>query len=281
MEKTITLAHQIWTAAFGNFRSIYEEVAEAGVRSVVLAERRGEFNLLVPEQARQAGRVLEQLGLRVCACHGSETYSCDLSVRDDGDHAAMLRTHATLMENVAELGCKTYVVHLGPAPQDGAKEAAWQQVRKAVEALGAKAEALGMALALENGLPGYLASNEELIAFADDYAHPAVALCYDSGHAHITGEAAQVLRMMSRHVVTVHLHDNLGAEDQHLIPGLGTIDFRPVAEALAECPRLIHAETEAANYAGWPHALPLWSQKDLWARYLQVLNMPGTGVTYA
>ena len=32
----------------------------------------------------------------------------------------------------------------------------------------------------------------------------------------------------------VHLHDNDGAEDDHYLPGMGTIPFEDVARALAE-----------------------------------------------
>lgn len=280
MSRTSDLAHQIWTAAIPDLRTTYQEVAEAGIRSVVMTQQRGEFDLLVPEQARAAGRLLTELGLAVVACHGVESQPCDLSVRDADEHAAMVRAHTALMENTAELGCRTYVVHLGGAPEEGARAEAWGQVRKAVDQLGERAEALGVALALENGFTGYIASNEELVAFARDYHQPAVGLCYDSGHAHIMGDAAEVLRLMGPYVVTVHLHDNDRSCDQHLIPGLGTIDWPSVAKALAECPRLVHAETEAANYVGWPFSPEPWSQRELWARYGEVLNGAGTGVVY-
>lgn len=280
MSRTADLAHQLWTAAFSDFRSAYEEVAQAGMRSVVLTERRGQYDLTVREQALEVGRILNQLGLQVLGCHGCEAHPCDLGLPDNDEHATMVRKHSTLMERVAELGCRSYVVHLGGAPEESARATAWGQVRKAVDQLGARAEALGMALALENGFTGYLASNEELVAFVAEYNHPAVGLCYDSGHAHLMGDAAEVLRLMAPYVVTAHLHDNDRSCDQHLIPGLGTIEWPSVAEALAECPRLLHAETEAANYDGWPFAPPLWTQQDLWARYDEVLNVAGTGVVY-
>ncbi|MHB8995610.1 MAG: sugar phosphate isomerase/epimerase family protein [Armatimonadota bacterium] len=279
--RNVDLAHQIWTAAISDFTQTYREVAEAGVKSVVLAARRGEFNLLDREQALAAGRILKELGLTVRGCHAIETPPCDMNVADPHEHAAMVQSHATLMRNVGELGCQTYVVHLGGLPKDGDRARSWNQVHKAVDQLAAQAQDLGMVLALENGMAGYLASNDELVALVAGYGHPAVGLCYDSGHAHIMGDAAATLRQMSPYVVTVHLHDNDRSCDQHLIPGLGTIEWAPVVEALAACPRLKHAETEAANYPEWPHGLPVWSREDLWARYGEVLNTEGTGVRYA
>lgn len=279
--RDVDLAHQIWTAAISDFRQTYREVAEAGVKSVVLAADRGEFNLIDRKQAQAAGRILKKLGLTVRGCHAIETFPCDMNIADPAGHAAMVTLQATLMRNVAELGCQTYVVHLGSLPKDGDRARSWNQVHKAVDQLATQAQDLGMVLVLENGMAGYLASNAELVALVAGYGHPAVGLCYDSGHAHIMGDAAAILRQMSPYVVTVHLHDNDRSGDQHLIPGLGTMEWAPVVEALAACPRLKHAETEAANYPEWPHGLPVWPQKDLWARYGEVLNIEGTGVRYA
>lgn len=278
--KVLDLAHLIWDRAIEDFDATYTEVAQAGFRALVMSQRRGPFDLLVPEQAREAGRRLEHLGLAVRACHGVETQPCDLSEADADAHAAMVTAHATLMENVAELGCRTYVVHLGAAPQDGNKEAAWGRVRKAVDELGTRAEALGVALALENGMQGYLATNNDLLSFVAEYDHPAVGICYDSGHAHIMEGAAVVLEAFSSYVVTAHLHDNDGTADQHLVPGQGTLEWQPVVEELARCPRLIHAEIEAANCTQWPPTTEVYSQEDLRARYLEILNLPGTGVLY-
>lgn len=278
--RVLDLAHLIWDRAIEDFDATYREVAQAGFRALVMSQRRGPFDMLVPEQAREVGRRLERLGLWVRACHGVDTQPCDLSVADAGAHAAMVTAHATLMQNVAELGCRTYVVHLGVSPHDGKREAAWERVRKAVDVLGARAEALGVALALENGMQGYLASNDDLLSFVAEYDHPAVGICYDSGHAHIMEGAAVVLEALSPYVVTAHLHDNDGTSDQHLVPGQGTVDWRPVTEALARCPRLIHAEIEAANCTQWPPTTEVYSQEDLRARYLEVLDVTGTGVSY-
>lgn len=278
--RVLDLAHLIWDRAIEDFDATYTEVAQAGFRALVMSQRRVPFDMLVPEQAREVGRRLERLGLMARACHGVETPPCDLSVADADEHASMVAAHATLMQNVAELGCRTYVVHLGVSPQDGNREAAWDRVRKAVDVLGARAEALGVALALENGMQGYLASNDDLLSFVAEYDHPAVGICYDSGHAHIMEGAAVVLEVLSPYVVTAHLHDNDGTSDQHLVPGQGTIDWRPLAEALARCPRLIHAEIEAANCLQWPPTTEVYSQEDLRAQYLEVLNVTGTGVSY-
>jgi sugar phosphate isomerase/epimerase len=275
MTDSLQLAYHVWSGSLGDFETCYREVAQAGIGSIVLTAVRGNLDLRKPEDLAAAGRILNDLGLSAPACHCQDWANCDLNEPDPDLHSAMIHTHLRLMQHVVQLGAKTFVLHLGHKPKDAPPQAGWDLVRNAVDALAQCAEGLGMLLALENGLPGYQATNEELLSFVSEYDHPAVGICYDSGHAHITGDAAGVLRELSPYVVTVHLHDNDGTADQHLLPGQGTINWPPVAKALARCPRLLHLETEAANCTQWPHTPEVLSYRDAYARYLAVLNLPG------
>lgn len=280
MSRLLDFAHYIYAADTTDFETTYREVAAAGFHAIVLTVQRGQFDLRVREQALQAGRLLARLGLKSPACHGLDMGPGGLNDPDDDTRAALVAAHIGFMAHAAELGARTYVLHLGPHRPDETKQASWDRVRRAVDEMASHAEALGLALALENGLPDYMMTNEELLAFVAGYDAPAVGLCYDSGHAHVTGDAAGVLSAFAPHVVTVHLHDNDGASDQHLIPGQGTIAWKPVVCALAQCPRLAHAESEAINSEHWAPTPEVWPQDRVRARYLEVLNLPDTGVSY-
>ena len=48
------------------------------------------------------------------------------------------------------------------------------------------------------------------------------------------------------YIVTCHLHDNNGLEDQHLPPGQGTIDWAELASALKKAPRLKSIQSETS-----------------------------------
>ena len=65
------------------------------------------------------------------------------------------------------------------------------------------------------------------------------AFCIDSGHSHAaTGggylTVPEHIRYFKDHVRVLHLHDNNGESDQHLIPGQGTIPWGEVFKALKE-----------------------------------------------
>ena len=56
--------------------------------------------------------------------------------------------------------------------------------------------------------------------------------CYDSGHDRIWGNRfAELVEKYSDKLVTTHLHDNHGYNDDHLIPGDGNMDFEKLKKA--------------------------------------------------
>lgn len=280
--RNINLAYFVWDTSVVDFETTYKEVAEAGIRNIVINARRGNLNMEVGEDVGKAKQILARLGLAAPACHGLCAGACHLTEEDSEVWASMLRGHLNLMEQAAELGGRTYVIHLGFGTwsSDSEKHAVWERVRRALDELAPRAESLGMTLALENGFtPDYLVqSAEELISFVVDYGNPAVGICYDSGHAHIAEGVLPVLKILSPHIVTVHLHDNNGKEDQHLIPGQGTIDWPALVTVLSQCPRLKHIETEAANSKQWAFTRDVWPVRDVYARYCEILNTPDSGL---
>ena len=57
----------------------------------------------------------------------------------------------------------------------------------------------------------------------------------DTGHAHIAGaDIPGFIRTAGSRLIGLHAADNNGEEDQHLLPGFGTIDWERVMEALKE-----------------------------------------------
>ena len=64
---------------------------------------------------------------------------------------------------------------------------------------------------------------------------PMAGICLDTGHAHIAGaDIPGFIRTAGSRLIGLHAADNNGEEDQHLLPGFGTIDWERVMEALKE-----------------------------------------------
>ncbi len=55
----------------------------------------------------------------------------------------------------------------------------------------------------------------------------------DNGHVHIVGESEEeAIRLLGNKLFHVHINDNFGVRDQHLVPGDGNCNFTPLMEAL-------------------------------------------------
>ncbi len=61
-----------------------------------------------------------------------------------------------------------------------------------------------------------------------------VKMCLDTGHTHLFGiqTTAELIERFAPHISHIHLHDNHGKIDEHLIPGDGTIDWPAVSTAI-------------------------------------------------
>jgi sugar phosphate isomerase/epimerase len=66
---------------------------------------------------------------------------------------------------------------------------------------------------------------EELIDIIKEVKARNVGVTFDVGHANTTGDPAEFATKVAPYVVNIHLHDNDGSLDQHLIIGEGSIDF--------------------------------------------------------
>lgn len=109
-----------------------------------------------------------------------------------------------------------------------------QQVAKEnLMRLGEEAHKLGIDMAVENvGLGSFaLFDQEEFVRLFEEI--PSIKALVDVGHAHINGwDTPSVIRELGTGLCAVHLHDNDGHQDLHQPVGHGTIDWKPIWEAL-------------------------------------------------
>jgi len=85
------------------------------------------------------------------------------------------------------------------------------------------AESNGIYLAFEN-----MRVPQHLQYVLDNYQSEYVGLCYDSGHEHIWMPNIDWLTLYSDRVFAIHLSDNFGNTDSHLIPFDGSINWNSI-----------------------------------------------------
>ncbi|MEM3402075.1 MAG: sugar phosphate isomerase/epimerase [Candidatus Hadarchaeales archaeon] len=162
-----------------------------------------------------------------------------------------LALHQTMksIEACARLGGSLVTLHPGKAAvsepgMEWFTQAAERRCLQYFSACVAFAEDVGVRVAAENiGLPFYVCSSlEELGEIADEIDGLGITL--DIGHAYRREKSngvdkpeekiAGLVKNLGKRIVHVHLHDNHGERDEHLVPGDGEINFTPIVSALQQ-----------------------------------------------
>lgn len=104
----------------------------------------------------------------------------------------------------------------------------------------------GLGICLENDFeyrPGqpsqriYCASVYELVQLVDSFQDPShVGVCYDFGHGNLCGQAfhRKNLNVIGSRLHAVHVADNHGSADEHLLPFHGNINWEEAMAGLAD-----------------------------------------------
>lgn len=107
-----------------------------------------------------------------------------------------------------------------------------------IRRIAAYAAKRGVRLALENMRDTIWLLDRMLEDVGDDPAATNLGICIDVGHAHLSHDAGRhpvtnYLERYAAQLIHVHLHDNDGASDEHLLPGTGSIDWPQALGTLA------------------------------------------------
>ena len=98
----------------------------------------------------------------------------------------------------------------------------------------ARAEELGITIALENSPYGYLGRAADLIEIVERWRSPHLRITYDVANALAIEDPAEGVRQAGEHLALVHVSDTWRGRWAHTSPGRGEVDFATFARALAD-----------------------------------------------
>lgn len=131
-----------------------------------------------------------------------------------------------LIAEAGVYGVPTLVVHLTrTSTPPGPNELGYSRFMRLVEA----AERADVTLAFEN-----LKVVERLYDFMKLADSARVGVCFDSGHNHYVCPERRICRDFAPLIKAVHLHDNFGNKDSHLIPFDGNADWDKIRQELID-----------------------------------------------
>ena len=173
------------------------------------------------------------------------------------------------------LGCHRFVVHPLMPYMDTAQnpEEVWAMNEEFLVDLADYAGEYGVTVCFENmPFPDFpIATVEHDLKMLDKLQRDNLKICLDTGHAAIFegADLTRVIRAIGDRLEAVHIHDNMGKEDEHLIPGDGIIDWDSFAKALKEIGfnKVISLET-SPKHTKYPKEE--WDERELALRDIAV-----------
>jgi len=137
---------------------------------------------------------------------------------DTLDGQSVLDSYLSDIDGLAKYEIPVAVIHLtNGQTSPPVSDIGMFRIQKLVE----KAEKCGTKIALENVRDTHI-----LCRVLDIIESPMLGLCYDSGHDYIWSPTPYtLLEKFKDRLFAVHLHDNMGQNDDHLAPGTGQINW--------------------------------------------------------
>lgn len=158
-----------------------------------------------PEKAEKAGLFLEHSHLPY--------YGCDAMWIPGIRRDELAKIYLSGVDAAASAGLKTLVIH--PCEVYVPDMELYPNVYVFMRSIAEHCEKKGIRLAIEN-----LGEKTAVRKLIDDLSDiPAVGLCFDSGHNNIVnGEDLSLLTDYADRIFALHVHDNDGKKDMHVLP---------------------------------------------------------------
>ena len=188
---------------------------------------------------QRAAERINDLGMEAYSFHAPFAPGIDIASSDERQRAASVAEIFRAAEAAAHLRVHYFVIHPGPEnPAAIAPEEQLPRMQHVVESLNQVARRcheLGIMCVLENKLPHLLFGNtSDILWILDGINSAEVGACLDTGHALLAGDLHSLIHKLSGHLRMIHAHDNRGADDNHLPPGDGRIDWQRLMRDLIQ-----------------------------------------------
>lgn len=232
----------------GDRRNIMRVLAGAGVRLIGIDGCPWHPDN-APQEIEAFHRDVAEFGLSVYSMHAT----CSLLATADADAPPdLLDAIFRDLGRLAAMGGKTAVYHaclMRNVPAEKTDEAiektGWgafvERYARTVKRLAQEAAKAGITVVIENIWHSVHArSVADFMEIVHAAGEPNVGILVDSGHANLCNlSVGEEIRAAGRLLRDTHFHDNVGPMggrlfDQHIPPGLGTIDWQDACRALNE-----------------------------------------------
>jgi sugar phosphate isomerase/epimerase len=237
------------------------KIADAGFTHIHWGHQWNTDTIYIDSDIDQIQTWLQETHLQVYGVHGStgreRCWYSDL----ENKRLAGVELVKNRIRLAASLDCSTVIMHISCGPQQAeALPAFLTHLYHSLDAVRPYAADFGVRLAIENEVDWErlarinaaphnnpvqnrlnLRDNFDLITrVLSNYEPDFLGLCYDSGHGNIGYDRSSAIESLKDRLIAVHLHDNDGSGDQHLLPFEGSVNWAKITRIIASSP---HSKT--------------------------------------
>ncbi|MDD5679088.1 MAG: TIM barrel protein [Kiritimatiellae bacterium] len=195
----------------------------------------------VTERLQHLARLAADHHLAINSFHAIREY---VTVADARARRRMIDLTKANADAAAMLGTAIVVIHAGlPAGVERSRGEAI--LYETIAELADHALTMPCRFGWENGAPGLTAG--EHLAWIRKFNPGSLGFVLDAGHAHVDRNLDDYLGGAGLRLAGLHLHDNHGNKDEHLLPGRGAIDWDHFMAGLAQTGYMGPLMLEACN----------------------------------
>ena len=185
-------------------------------------------------------KILDELGLKCALTHlPYHNLTVNSDVEDERMDEAIrrcIRATAMLGADRAAMHTRTYYLGAGETDNRKSKSDNINLIKRFIPT----ARDAKVIIGIENlpkfeKYPLYPHTAEDLLDLFTELNDPSLGICWDFGHGLMTGiDQEKALRAIGKNLIITHVHDNFKNDDQHLIPGIGVMNWKSLMPVLSE-----------------------------------------------
>jgi len=198
------------------------------------------------EEVRKIRELTRSAGLKVVGLHADDgsAFFSNLTHHNEKVRRWKINNLKTSAELASLLGTNIITTTSGYYCSVGTrKEKAWEWAKQGLSEAAQECANHGVVIALEPCPGTLIADSRDGLLLVEQIGLDNVKVLLDTGHAMMSFHSSwrengphpvDSVYELKEHLVYVHLDDNNGVEDEHLVPGTGVIDFEAVLDALRD-----------------------------------------------
>ena len=212
---------------------VLDQIVGAGIRQLEIFAARQHFDYRDANQVRDVAQWFDDHNVKLHSLHAPLYADSDwgrlggravsVSYLERGHRIDSMDEIKRAIEVAERLPFQYLIQHMG-LPGEEYDLRRFDAAFTSLEHLRIFAKERGVQVLLEN-IPNELSTPERLLTFIHYTRLEDMKVCFDVGHAHMTGGVKAAFQTLKDRIVTTHVHDNKLDKDDHLMPFDGDIDW--------------------------------------------------------